>query len=80
MATQHDAKRIKHEKEFPGRYSWLCPDCGSWNRYFEQDCPACESRAYLKANPPVIVGGAHVTLLEATQAFPNQAARCKPST
>ena len=33
---------IKREKAFPDRFSWKCPDCDNWNRYFEITCPYCD--------------------------------------
>ena len=34
--------KIKLEKAFPNRFSWECPKCKNWNRYFELACPYCE--------------------------------------
>lgn len=42
VKPEHRGMKIKHEKAFPGRYSWTCPVCKRDNRYFELDCGYCE--------------------------------------
>ena len=46
VRPEHKGRRIRHERAFPGRYDWLCPECGDWHRYFELSCPEAEREFY----------------------------------